>query len=773
MKIVCRFGVLLSAGLLLACSSQDYRDPSLPPQKRAELLLKQMNVEEKVAQLYSTAEQTFIVDRGANIDSLKQKMPYGTGILYLNMYGDPQEYAQRANDYQRYFVEHTRLGIPALFGGEGLHGFMAQGATFFPQAIALGCTFDPDLAERVYAAVALEMRSRGVTQVLSPVVDVARDPRWGRTEECFSEDPYLVASMGLAAVRGFQGRTPDDLKTNRHLIATLKHFVGHGQPEGGRNIAPVACSSRDVREVHMYPFEVCVKEGNALSVMASYNDLEGVQNHANKWLLTDVLCHEWGFDGYITGDAGGVDELFMIHHLAADAKGAAKLAIEAGVDVELVRHINTFKNLTELVRSGEVAEKYLDRAVLRLLTQKFRAGIFEHPYVDTAQVVYRTDAHRALALEAARKAAVLLKNESGLLPLDSRKIKTLAVIGPNAAGVHLGGYSPDPHVGVSILDGIRDYAKGKFDVLYAEGCKITQQTPSFWGDNETPNTQADDRRLIAEAVRCAARADAVVLVLGDNVSTCREAWSEVHRGDRDNLDLLGLQNELVDKIVALHKPVVALVLGGRPLAICHLDEKVPAIFQGFYLGQEGGHAFADLLFGEVAPSGKLSISMPRNVGQLPVYYNHKPSLMRSYLWSETSPLYPFGHGLSYTDFEYADLKIDQTEIGVGDSLKVSCMLRNVGTREGTEVVQLYIRDTVSSVTRPVMELKDFKRADLLPGDSCRIEFVVTPEKLMMYDLDMNRRVEPGVFELMIGSSSQDIRQRTTFIVKDTEKKNKR
>lgn len=758
--------LLLSLSILLVgCETREYTDASLPPDVRAEILISQMTLEEKCAQLYSVAEQKYIVENKLNIDTLKCKIPYGTGIVYLNMYGEPQEYAERANAMQQYMVEHTRLGIPALFGGEGLHGFMAQGATYYPQAIAMGCTFDTELAERVYSAVALEMRTRGVTQALSPVVDVARDPRWGRTEECFSEDPYLVSRMGLAAVRGFQGRTSEDLKSGKHLIATLKHFVGHGQPEGGRNIAPVASSMRDVREIHMYPFEVCVKEGNVRSVMASYNDLEGVQNHANKWLLTDVLCNEWNFDGYITADAGGVDELYMIHGLAIDEEDAAKQAIEAGIDVELVRHIHTFARLPQLVESGKLNQKHLDRAVKRLLIQKFKMGIFENPYVDTSKVVYNTPTHKDLAVEAAEKAAVLLKNESNLLPLDINKLRSIAVIGPNAADVHLGGYTSDPHEGVSILDGIKEYAHNRMKVNYAEGCKITVETPSFWGDNETPNSEADDKRLLTEAVACARRSDVILLVLGDNVSTCREAWAENHRGDRDDLSLLGAQEELIQQVTALGKPVVALVLGGRPLAIQSLAVSVPALFQGFYLGQEGGVAFAKLLFGETNPSGKLSITIPRNVGQLPVYYNHKPSLVRSYLWADTSPLYPFGYGLSYTSFDYSNLTLEKNSIAATDSTTVSFTLKNSGECTGTEVVQLYIRDKVSSVTRPVMELKAFKRVTLDSGEEREVCFVVTPDKLQMYNREMQRVVESGEFELMVGSSSQDIHLRDILTIK--------
>lgn len=755
------------ATCIFSCKKKDFRDASLSPEERAKLLLSEMTLDEKVAQLHRPGEQRFVKDDLFHIDTLKKHMPNGTGIHFMRMYGTPVEYARKVNELQKYMVENTRLGIPALFGGEGLHGFMAEGATYFPQAIALGCSFDTELAERVYAAAALEMRSRGVTQVLSPVIDLARDPRWGRTEECFSEDPYLVAQFGLAAVRGFQGRNEEDLRSGKHVAATLKHFVGHGQPEGGRNIAPVASSMREVREMHMYPFEVCVKQGHVQSVMASYNDLNGVPNHANKWLLTDVLRNEWAFKGYIIGDAGGVDELFMIQGVAKDKDEAAKLAIEAGIDLDLVRHINSYRGLADLVKSGRVDVKHIDRAVLNLLVLKFRMGIFENPYIDPEKVISNTIEHKQLAHEAALKSIVLLKNSKGVLPLNPSSMKSIAVIGPNAADVHLGGYTSDPHVGVSVLKGIEAFCSSKNMVVnYAEGCKITKQIPSFWGDDETPNDYEADSKLIQEAVAVARKSEVVLLVLGDNVSTCREAWGENHRGDRDNLNLLGRQDELVDKISALGKPVVVLMLGGRPLSFLNVDQKVPAIFQGFYMGQEGGHAFAKILFGEENPCGKLSITIPRNVGQLPVYYNHKPSLFRSYLWSETKPLYPFGHGLSYTEFDYSDLKPEKTILTANENLKIRFTLKNTGNRKGSEVVQLYIRDKVASVTRPVMELKDFKRVVLKSGEEKIIDFEITPDKLSFLNQEMTEKIiEPGDFDLMIGSSCADIRLKTTFNVK--------
>lgn len=744
---------------LCSCSGgveSSYKDSTLSPEKRTELLLKEMTLQEKLAQLYIPSNLNLLNKGKVSEDSLKKYYPYGAGVIFPDRNDVPEVYIEKVNAYQKYMVEKTRLGIPAFIGGEGLHGFMAVKSTYFPQAIALGCTFNPELAEDIYGVVAKELRTRGVNLVLSPVLDLAREPRWGRTEECYSEDPFLVAQMSLAAVRGFQGRTMDELKDGHHVVATLKHFVGHGQPEGGRNTAPVSTSRRDVIDNHLYPFEVCVKEGNALSVMASYNELEGVPNHANRWLLTDILKDQWGFNGFVTADQGGVQDLINIHHMAADMKTAAKYAIESGVDFELKGMSAMFETLEESVQKGEVDIENIDRAVKAILLQKFRAGIFEKPFTDVDKMVYNTPEHRLMALEAARESVVLLKNENKILPLDVNKIKSIAVIGPNAADVHLGGYTSDPHEGISVLQGIKDFCTDKIKVNYAEGCKITQQKPSFWTNDETPNTLEDDIRLMNQAVNVANASDVTVLVLGDNTSTCREAWGENHRGDRDNLELIGMQNELVKKIVSLNKPVIALILGGRPLAINDVSELVPAVFQGFYMGQEGGTAFAELLFGKVNPSGKLSVSIPRSVGQLPVYYNHKQSRYRSYLWKNSTPLYSFGHGLSYSDFVYEDFKLDKNEMSVTDTLNVDVWVKNDSDIPGKETVQLYIRDMYSSVTRPIMELKAFKKVLIEPDKTEKISFKVTPEMLSFKDINLKKVVEPGDFQIMLGRASDNI-----------------
>lgn len=744
---------------LCSCSGGvelSYKDSTLSPEKRTELLFKEMTLQEKLAQLYIPSNMNLLKDGKVSEDSLERYYPYGAGVIFPDRNDLPEVYVEKVNAYQKYMVEKTRLGIPAFIGGEGLHGFMAVKSTYFPQAIALGCTFNPELVEGVYSVVAKELRSRGVNLVLSPVLDLAREPRWGRTEECYSEDPYLVGQMSLAAVRGFQGRTMDELKDGNHVVATLKHFAGHGQPEGGRNTAPVATSKRDLIDNHLYPFEVCVKEGHALSVMASYNELEGIPNHANKWLLTDVLKDEWGFDGFVTADQGGVQDLISVHHMAPDMRSAAKYAIEAGIDFELKGRKAMFETLKESVVREEISIEYIDRAVKAILLQKFRAGIFEHPYTDENEMVYNTPEHKQMALDAARESVVLLKNDNKILPLDINKINSIAVIGPNATDVHLGGYTSDPQEGISVLQGIQDFSRGKIRVNYAEGCKITQQKPSFWTNDETPNTYEDDLRLINQAVNVARNSDVVVLVLGDNTSTCREAWGENHRGDRDNLELIGRQNEMVKRITALNKPVVALILGGRPLAINEVSELVPAIFQGFYMGQEGGTAFAEMLFGKTNPSGKLSVSILRSVGQLPVYYNHKPSRHRSYLWEDSTPLYAFGHGLSYSDFSYQGFDFDKRSMSATDTLNVDVWVKNNSEIPGKEVVQLYIRDMYSSVTRPVMELKAFKKILIEPGKTEKITFQVTPDMLSFRDLNMKKTIEPGKFQVMIGKASDKV-----------------
>jgi beta-glucosidase len=488
--------------------------------------------------------------------------------------------------------------------------------------------------------------------------------------------------------------------------------------------------------------------------MPSYNEIDGVPSHANKWLLQKVLREEWGFNGHVVSDYYAIPQLMDLHRIASDKPATAKLAIEAGVDTELPDP-DAFPTLLQLVKDGQVSEATIDRAVARNLRAKFLLGLFENPYVDVERAARVTNSseHRALAAEAARRSITLLKNENHLLPLDRNALKSIAVIGPNAAGVHLGGYSDDPGRGVSVLQGIKDKVGQKIKVVYAEGCKITKEGGNWFADSAQLANPAEDQKLIDEAVQVAKTADVALLVLGGNEDTNKEGWADTHLGDRDSLELVGRQNDLVKAILGTGKPTVVVLINSGPLSINYIAENVPAILEGFYLGQETGVGVADVLFGDYNPAGKLTISFPRSVGQLPLYYNRKPTARRGYLFANKESLFPFGFGLSYTTFAYSNLKLDPARIGVKGETKVSVTVTNTGKRPGDEIVQLYIRDLVSSVTRPVMELKDFKRISLSAGESKTVEFVITPDKLSFLDLNMKNVVEPGWFDIMVGTSS--------------------
>lgn len=736
--------------------------------EKATILLKKLTLGEKVAQLKNCSYDVirpFVDNQGyVNTDSLKRYFPYGIGEIGLGWALDPVLYVKIANNIRRY-NQSLRVNIPPMFIGEGLHGFMANGATVYPQAIALGCMWDPVLLEKIYAATALEASSRGVKQLFSPVLDLAREPRFGRTEEMYSEDAYLTAMCGQAAVWGFQGR--NGMPNENQVAATIKHFVGHGQPEGGRNVAPVNVSQNELMNAHIFPFEKALQAG-ALSVMPSYNEINGIPNHASKWLIQDVLKGKLGFKGVITGDQDALREMYATHHSVATLAEAAKIGIENGIDVDLRYSGGAYDELEKLVQSGVISEDKIDESLLRVLTLKYQLGLFEHADISEQKVLKVTNCqdHKSLALEAAHKSLVLLKNTSTLLPLDSSRLHTVAVIGPLAKGVHFGGYTAEPRRGIDVLLGIEQYSQGNFQVIYAEGCKIALEESSFWENGgQTPNTPENEEYLIKQAVETAAKSDVVILALGETEAFCREAWGEQHLGDRESLDLLGNQNKLVTELLKTGKPVVALIFGGRPLSFNLVAENVPAIIQVFYPGQEGGTAIADLLFGKVNPSGKLSVTIPKSVGQLPCYYSRKPSRMRSYIgFEENKPLFPFGFGLSYTQFEYTNLRLDKNEINKTQSIAVSVQITNIGKMAGEEIVQLYIRDKVSSVTRPEKELKDFARIALNPNETKTVTFTITPDKLAYYNLDLQKVIESGVFDVMIGPHSEKL-QTISFTVR--------
>jgi len=759
--------VLAAPLVFLAAAPADrplYKDPSQSVELRVADLLGRMTLEEKVAQtLGMWKRKERITDDEGRFAVAKAAKVLGNGIGQIARPSEirdrpkrivlgPRENAAFVNAVQKWLVENTRLGIPALTHEEALHGLAAPKGTSFPVPLALASSWDPELVENVMSVAALEARARGTHEVLSPVIDLARDPRWGRTEETYGEDPYLVSRMGVAAIRGYQGTSPVLAKDK--VFATAKHFAVHGPHEGGINTAPGNVSERIVRDQYLFPFEAAVTEAGVMAVMPSYNEIDGLPSHKNRWLIDRVLRQEWGFRGMVVSDYFAIEQLASRHGVASDLADAARQALAAGVDIELPDP-QAYEKLVDLVRSGRVSEAALDRSVARLLRAKFLAGLFENPYVDPerAEQVSNTPEHQALALDAARRSIILLKNDGGVLPLDRRKTKTIAVVGPNAKGVRLGGYSSDPGRGVDILEGIRDKAGAGVRVLYAEGVRITEHEPNWTADKVVFGDPALNRRRIAEAAAAARQADVAVVVIGTNESTSREAWSDGHLGDVADLHLTSQQDDLVDAVRATGKPVVVVLINGRPLAVARIAETVPAILEGFYLGQEGGTAVAEVLFGDINPGGKLPISVPRDVGQLPVYYDRKPTSFRPYLDMPREPLFPFGHGLSYTSFKLDNVKVDPPKIGPAGRASVTVDVTNTGGRAGDEVVQLYVHDRVASVTRPVKELRGFERVSLAPGEKKTVRFILGPEALRFTDENMARIVEPGLFDVMLGTSS--------------------
>jgi beta-glucosidase len=757
------FAVLSVSLVVRAQEVLQYRDSKRPVEQRVSDLLSRMTLEEKLAQLEGTWQNrqfpvTFFVDEKNAFQPDRAALVLKNGLGEMSRPSEhrgPREMAEFTNTIQKWLQQNTRLGIPILFHDECLHGHVALKGTSYPQAIALASTWDPALVGNVFSATAAEVRARGAQQCLAPVLDLARDPRWGRTEETYGEDPYLTSRIGVAAVNGFQGTGPFIDKA--HVMATAKHFAVHGQPEGGTNVGPGNYSERVVREYFLRPFEAVVKEGHVQTVMASYNEIDGIPSHSNKHLLDDILRQEWGFNGVLVSDYFGITDLKNLHHIVSSYDAAGKLALESGVDVELP-FADAFPSLLQQVKDGRVAEATVDRAVARVLRAKFLLGLFDDPYVDPdyAEKVTNSPEHQQLALKAAHEAIILLKNDNHLLPLDQSKYKRIAVIGPNAADVHLGGYSDNPERGVSILQGIKSRLGSTTQVLYAEGCKITETIPDWNADKVVLGDPALNAKRIQDAVRIATQADLVILALGGNEQTSREAWAVDHPGDRDNLDLLGNQDDLVKAMLATGKPVVVFLLHGRPNSINYIAEHVPAVLDGWYLGQEGGTAVADVLFGSYNPGGRLPITVPRSVGQLPDYYYQKPSAKREYLGSTVKPLYPFGWGLSYSTFQYGNLRTSPAEIGPEGKTQVSVEVKNTSTVRGDEVVQLYIRDEVSSVTRPVKELRGFRRVALDPGETKTIEFTLGPDELSFLNREMRRVVEPGAFDIMVGGNSVDL-----------------
>ena len=749
-----------------------YRDTSQSIDARAKDLISKMTLDEKIAQLGGI--WSYEVLEAGKFSSKKAESLFENGIGQICRPGvatglPPKDMAELLNDIQKFLAGNTRLGIPALVHEECLNGFMAKNATIFPQIIGMASTWEPELVDKMTRVTRAQMLAVGVRQGLSPVLDVVRDPRWGRVEENYGEDPYLVATMGMTYVRGLQG---EDMKQG--IVATLKHFVGYGKPEGGLNWAPADIPPRMLREVYLYPFEKAIKEGGALSVMNAYQEIDGIPCGASTDLLTDILRNEWGFEGIVISDYYAVDNLQSYHRVATDKANAARLALTAGIDSELPQHDCYAQPLKEQVEKGQVSKKLVDRAVFRILRLKFMMGLFENPYVkaEEAAKVFDLPEHRKLALEAARKSIVLLKNEDDILPL-SKNIKTIAIIGPNAdvkrnllgdytypahieitimAAEAVGAQLPAPdeqadHVTVpvvTILEGIESKVGKDTRILYATGCEYNSVS----------------KEGFPEAIKAAQTADVAIVVVGGKSGLTPECTCGEMR-DSAELRLPGVQDDLLRAIYETGTPVVLVIVDGRPLVLGWVIEKIPAIIEAWLPGEEGGNAVADVIFGDYNPGGKLPISFPAKTGQVSVYYGHKPSGARSQFWGDyvdasTSPAFEFGYGLSYTTFNFSNLRVEPKRIPLTGKTSVMVDIENTGSRVGEEVAQLYINDVVASVTRPVKELKGFKRIALEPGETRTVKFELPAQALGFYGKDVEFIVEPGVFKVMVGRSSKDI-----------------
>jgi len=741
-----------------------YHTNSAKVKTKVRKLLSEMTLAEKISQMGGVWTSELIKD--GRFSPEKAEGLIKDGIGQISIIGGihrlpPQKAAAIANDIQRFLGEETRMGIPAIIHGECLNGFQAKGATIFPQNIGLASTWEPELIGEITSVIQQQVRAVGVHQGLAPVLDVARDPRWGRVEETFGEDPYLVAKMGVAYVKGLQG---EDF--NQGVVATLKHFAGYGLSEGGLNCAPAHITSRLLREVYLYPFERAIKEGSALSVMNAYHEIDGVPCAASEELLTGILRQEWGFEGVVVSDYFAVSLLQSVHKIAQDKADAAKLALTAGIDIELPKYECYSQPLQEQVEKGLIPESLIDQAVSRILALKVRLGLFKNPYVEpdkTARIFDRPE-HRQLALEVARQSIVLLQNKGNLLPLD-KKIGTLAIIGPNAESQRnlLGDYTypafseflhelqgtpldSDPCVPVvSILDGIKAKVSAGTKLLYAKGCEI----------------HSASEEALDEAVRAARAADVTILVVGGKSGGARDCTCGEGR-DAAELNLTHSQEQLVEAVCAMGTPVVVVLVSGRPHSLKLIADRTAALIEAWLPGEEGGRAVADVIFGDYNPGGKLPISFPEKAAQIPVYYAHKPSKGKSpfgdydYVDSSTKPLFEFGFGLSYTDFDLSNLRIEPDKVPLAGTVSIKVDIINSGATAGDEVVQLYINDVTASMTRPVKELKGFQRVHLRAGEKRTVEFALSTELLSFYNKDLKHAVEPGVFKVMVGRSSADI-----------------
>ncbi len=766
---------ILTAGAALAQTNPLYLDPHQPVEARVGDLLGRMTLEEKIGQINMPC--VYVDELGkeipAKIDACRRftegtreaGVGPGGGFFTLPNTVLPEGTRREAeflNELQKIATEKTRLKIPLLETEEGTHGLMCSGATVFPEGLAIGSTFNMDLVRRIYTAAAREARAIGIHQIFTLVIEPNRDPRLGRNQEGFSEDPYLCSRIAETIVGAAQG---DDVSAPDKVVAGLCHYPGQSQPASGFERGAMEISERMLREVFLPPWMAGIRKMGGLGVMATYPAIDGVPTHSSEWILGKILREEMGFQGLVLGEGSGLSTL-IYEGIAPDQKKAGELALKAGVDVGISYEAAYMRPMIENVREGRVPMAYIDRAVGRILRQKFRLGLFDHPMVDPARAmeVTHTQAHQDLALEVAREGIVLLKNQNNLLPL-KKSVKSIALIGPNADDPHnlLGDYVAHKvlqHV-VTVREGIQAKAGPGVRVDFVKGCDVT-------------GTRLNE---IEKARQAAKNADVAIVVVGENAREEKEA-TDGEGYDVASLDLTGQQEELVEAVAATGTPTVVVLVNGRPLSVRWIAEHVPAVVEAWLPGERGGTAVADVLFGDYNPSGRLAITVPRHVGQLPAYYNYKPSKEywikdgwgRRYVDMSPLPLWDFGYGLSYTTFEYSNLRVysnlrqEEAKIHTGGEVFVSADVRNSGQRAGAEVVQLYIRDVISSVTTPVKQLKGFAKVALDPGEKTTVHFKLTPEDLSLLNRQMVRVVEPGEFKVMVGHSSADIRLTGSFEV---------
>jgi len=746
-----------------------YENPKVDIETRITDLLSQMNLEEKTCQtatLYGynrvlkdelpTADWKDQVwkDGIANIDEHLNGWGAGSKSIYAT---DMAKHVWAMNETQRFFIEETRLGIPVDFTNEGLRGVAAPVATSFPSESGLGNTWDPELVREVGRITGREGRALGYTNIYAPTLDVARDQRWGRVEDVYGEDPYLASRLGVEMIKGLQ--------ENYNVAATAKHFavysVGKGAREGQARTDPQV-SPREVENILLPPFEAAIKEAGVLGVMSSYNDYDSIPVTGSDYWLTQRLRKDFGFRGYVVSDSAAVEYLYNKHAVASDMKDAVRQSILAGLNVKtnFTRPEDFILPLRELVKEGKVPVKTLDDRVRDVLRVKFITGIFDHPYIEDAnktKAIVNSADSQAVALRAARESLVLLKNDRNVLPL-SKQVKSVAVIGPNADDQSLTNYRYGPSAvnSITVRQGIQNLLGISAKVNYAKGCEVVNE---HWPETEVlpePLT-TEEKRQIDEAVEAAKNSDVAIVVLGDSGKTVGESAS------RTSLDLPGRQLELVQAVYAAGKPVVVVLLNGRPMSINWVNKYVPGIIEGWFPGAQGGTAIAEVLFGDYNPGGKLTMTFPKTAGQIPYNFPTKPDAQ----WEGektrvNGALYYFGYGLSYTSFAYSNLKISPGQHGVRDDVTVSVDVQNTGSREGTEVVQLYTRDLVSSVTTYEKNLRGFQRVLLKPGETKTISFTLTPADLSLWDRNMKFVVEPGMFRVMIGASSEDIKLKGEF-----------